>query len=146
MKLLFATRDTEVGNIIAAHFQFPEKRWRSWRWLTSWDTDQKYIDELRKLELIAVFQAKDETTILGILEQEKPEAILIDSDILRLDVSIIERLRQKYDKVTIIITGYIYDEQFLKNGLTLGANDYITKPFGPRQLRARIKRAIEGNL
>lgn len=66
---------------------------------------------------------------------------LILLDLMLPDISgekICKQIRKISDVPIIMITAKI-DEEFIINGLNIGADDYITKPFSPRQLVARVK-------
>lgn len=82
------------------------------------------------------------------LEAEKVDLVLLD---LRLPdgdgLSLIRQLRTESHLPVIILSGRVEDVDRIV-GLELGADDYLTKPFNPRELLARIKavlrRATEG--
>lgn len=52
---------------------------------------------------------------------------------------------RKYSDLPVIFLTAVDDEDSVVNGLELGADDYITKPFSTRELIARIKRAANKN-
>ena len=52
---------------------------------------------------------------------------------------------RKYSNLPVIFLTAVDDEDSVVNGLELGADDYITKPFSTRELIARIKRAANKN-
>lgn len=52
---------------------------------------------------------------------------------------------RKYSELPVIFLTAVDDEDSVVNGLELGADDYITKPFSTRELIARIKRAANKN-
>lgn len=72
---------------------------------------------------------------------EKQEIDLAILDIMLPDIngfSICQRIREKYTYPIIMLTAK--DEEIDKiTGLTLGADDYVTKPFRPLELIARVK-------
>lgn len=79
---------------------------------------------------------------LDLLEKEKPDLMVLDLMLPELDgLEICRRVRQKPDLADIpIIMLTAKSEEFDKVlGLELGADDYLTKPFSPRELNARIK-------
>jgi DNA-binding response OmpR family regulator len=55
--------------------------------------------------------------------------------------SICKKIRQ-VSKVPIIMITARVDEESIIHGLNIGADDYVTKPFSPRQLVARVKAAL----
>ena len=57
-------------------------------------------------------------------------------------LSFCSRLREAHSRVPIIILTAQTDEESVVEGLTQGANDYVRKPFGARELLARIKTVL----
>lgn len=75
-------------------------------------------------------------------ERDNPELIVLD--LMLPDMTgeeICMKLRKKSRVPIIILTAKIEEEDILK-GLNIGADDYITKPFSPRQLVARVDAVI----
>lgn len=77
------------------------------------------------------------------LTTSKPDIIVLD---LRLGsddgLDLLRDIRARSDVPVIITTGHRRDEIDRVVGLELGADDYITKPFGPRELLARIRAVL----
>ena len=73
----------------------------------------------------------------------EPDAVILD---LRLGtddgLDLLREIRSRSDVPVIITTGHRRDEIDRVVGLELGADDYITKPFGPRELLARIRAVL----
>lgn len=94
---------------------------------------------------LACGEAADATTALHALEKEPYDLVLLDLNLPDMDgYELCRRLRQtpvqRYLKI-IILSGR-GDQNELSDSLPLGADDYIAKPFGVRQLRARVKHAL----
>jgi DNA-binding response OmpR family regulator len=73
------------------------------------------------------------------LERATPDVVLLDLRLPREDgLSLARYLRERYDVGIIMVTGAgeVVDRIV---GLEVGADDYVTKPFDPRELLARIK-------
>lgn len=71
--------------------------------------------------------------------REKPELAVLDLGLPDLDgLEVCRRIRQFTDAYIVIVTGRT-DEVDKIVGLSLGADDYVTKPFSPRELAARIQ-------
>jgi DNA-binding response OmpR family regulator len=88
---------------------------------------------------IQVLRAADGPTGLTIFEQENPDLVVVDLGLPGMDgYEVIQRIRF-YSDVPIIILSVRDEEQHIAKGLELGADDYITKPFGHLQLLARIQ-------
>jgi two-component system alkaline phosphatase synthesis response regulator PhoP len=72
----------------------------------------------------------------------KPDLILLDIMLPGLDgIELLARLRRESDVYVILLTART-EETDKVVGLTIGADDYVTKPFSPRELVARIKSAL----
>lgn len=74
------------------------------------------------------------------LENDPPDLIVLDimlPDASGLDV--IKKLKRKYEEIPVIFLTARKSDLDMILGLELGADDYITKPFNPRTLIARIK-------
>ncbi len=73
----------------------------------------------------------------------EPDAVVLD---LRLGtddgLDLLREIRSRSDVPVIITTGHRRDEIDRVVGLELGADDYITKPFSPRELLARIRAVL----
>ena len=69
--------------------------------------------------------------------EEQPDLIVLDVNMPRLDgFAVCRRIRERADTPIILLT-VRGEEDDIVHGLKLGADDYITKPFSPRQLVAR---------
>lgn len=86
----------------------------------------------------AVYQAYNGRQALEIFEKTAPSLVILDlmlPDIAGEDVC--RTLRRKSRVPVIMLTARIEEENILR-GLEIGADDYVTKPFSPRQLVARV--------
>lgn len=86
-----------------------------------------------------VFTAADGEEALEVYRASRPDLIVLDIMMPRLDGLQVCREIRKQDSVPIIMLtakGEIPDRI---NALEMGADDYVTKPFSPRELEARIK-------
>lgn len=105
--------------------------------------DEKEIAELVELYLkndgYAVDTAFDADTALKLLGKGEPSLAILD--VMLPDMSGFElcrRIREKYMFPIIMLTAKVESGDKI-TGLTLGADDYITKPFNPLELIARVK-------
>jgi DNA-binding response OmpR family regulator len=74
---------------------------------------------------------------------EEPEMVILDLQLGQTDgLNVLREIRSRSDVPVIITTGHRRDEIDRVVGLELGADDYITKPFGLRELLARIKAVL----
>ena len=92
------------------------------------------------MHVVSVLRKQDATRQLAASE---PSVVLLD---LRLGsddgLDLLRDIRSRSDVPVIITTGHRRDEIDRVVGLELGADDYITKPFGPRELLARIRAVL----
>jgi DNA-binding response OmpR family regulator len=85
-----------------------------------------------------VIHANNGQSALELWEQHNPDLIILDINIPFPDgFSVCETIRKQFDTPIIILT-VRNDEEDIVHGLDVGADDYITKPFSPRQLMARV--------
>lgn len=90
-----------------------------------------------------VVTATDGEVALALGLEEAFTCILLDLMLPKLDgMEVTKRLRQEKVRTPIIIVTAKNDEFDKVFGLELGADDYITKPFSPREVLARIKAVI----
>ena len=93
---------------------------------------------LRK-EGYQVVCAEDGEMAIKVFEQENPDLILLDIMMPKIDgYGVCRRIRDKSDIPIIMLTARA-DEIDKVLGLEIGADDYVTKPFGNRELMARVK-------
>ncbi|KAF1681527.1 two-component system response regulator PhoP [Bacillus sp. SKDU12] len=87
-----------------------------------------------------VITASDGEEALKKAETEKPDLIVLDVMLPKLDgIEVCKQLRQQKLMFPILMLT-AKDEEFDKVlGLELGADDYMTKPFSPREVNARVK-------
>lgn len=85
-----------------------------------------------------VYCAYSGNEALTLFEKVNPSLIILD--LMLPDISgedICKRIRKKSRVPIIMLTAKVEEESIL-NGLGIGADDYVTKPFSPRQLVARV--------
>jgi two-component system, OmpR family, KDP operon response regulator KdpE len=93
-----------------------------------------------------VIEAPDGTSALDHM-REKPDLIILDlglPDMQGLDL--LRQLRADNDSVPIVVLSSRADEGAKVQALDLGADDYVTKPFGMDELLARIRAALRHQL
>jgi two-component system KDP operon response regulator KdpE len=86
--------------------------------------------------------AHDGRTALEILTEEPPDVMLLDLGLPDLDgVGVLRRLRA-FSALPVIVLSARHSSDDKVEALDLGANDYVTKPFGVEELMARIRAAL----
>lgn len=106
------------------------------------DDDEKTV-ELVKLYLIRdgykVFTAYNGLDALEIARKNRPDLIVLDLMLPGMNgLDVCRTLRQESDVPIIMLTARSTDQDKLI-GLEIGADDYVTKPFSPRELAARVR-------
>ena len=103
-------------------------------------TDTQKLEEDSAVDLIlGNNQKKQIVEALDIMERENVDLILLDVMMPRLNgLSALMKLREK-SRIPVIILSAKTEESDKVSGLTLGADDYIEKPYNPAELIARVK-------
>ncbi|GAB4552479.1 MAG: response regulator transcription factor [Anaerolineae bacterium] len=82
--------------------------------------------------------APDGVKALELVQENRPDLVLLDLRLPRMSgLEVLENIRQQSDMPVIILTANDTEDEKVK-ALMLGADDYLTKPFGTRELQARI--------
>ncbi|MBW7571467.1 response regulator [Caproiciproducens faecalis] len=108
-------------------------------------------DEPKIVEVVKSYLEKDGFAVRGVFSgkeayesfgREKPSLIILDWMLPdTTGEEICRTLRQKSDVPIIMLTAKVEEEDILR-GLQIGADDYVTKPFSPRQLVARVEAVL----
>jgi DNA-binding response OmpR family regulator len=89
-----------------------------------------------------VVQARDGEAALRRWTEEEPDIIVLDVNMPKLDGFAVCRRIRAQDDTPIILLTVRGEEDDIVRGLELGADDYIPKPFSPRQLVARMQAVL----
>jgi DNA-binding response OmpR family regulator len=110
------------------------------------DDDPTVSDVVRRyLERagFAVTLAGDGPAALQAYEAERPDLVVLDLMLPGLDgLEVARRLRTRPDEVPIVMLTALGEEADRVLGLQLGADDYVTKPFSPRELVLRVQSVL----
>ncbi|WP_444659516.1 response regulator [Caproiciproducens sp. R2] len=108
-------------------------------------------DEPKIVEVVTSYLEKSGYAVRGVFsgkeahesfEREKPSLVILDWMLPdTTGEEICRTLRQKSDVPIIMLTAKVEEEDIL-HGLQIGADDYVTKPFSPRQLVARVEAVL----
>jgi two-component system alkaline phosphatase synthesis response regulator PhoP len=90
----------------------------------------------------AVVTTGDGIDALTLVRQRKPDLVVLDLGLRGLDgLEVARRIRHDGSVPIIMLTARVAESDRLI-GLELGADDYITKPFSPRELVARVRAVL----
>jgi two-component system, OmpR family, alkaline phosphatase synthesis response regulator PhoP len=102
----------------------------------------KLVSAYLKPEGYEVFTAADGPSGLKAARAYKPDLIVLDLMLPGMDgLELLSRLRRESDVYVIMLTARTEETDKIV-GLSVGADDYVTKPFSPRELTARVKAAL----
>src|SRR5512145_504076 len=95
-----------------------------------------------KPEGYEVFTATDGPSGLKAARAFKPDLVVLDVMLPGMDgLELLSRLRRESQVYVILLTARTEETDKIV-GLSVGADDYVTKPFSPRELVARVKAAL----
>lgn len=108
-------------------------------------------DEARIVEIVKAYLEKDGYQVasagdgkraLELFQRDKPDLIILDLMLPEIDgLEVCRQVRRTSNIPIIMLTARVEDTDKLI-GLELGADDYITKPFSPREVVARVKAVL----
>jgi DNA-binding response OmpR family regulator len=106
-------------------------------------------DDLELLRLIAfalrqagymVLEAQDGPSGVAVFERERPELVVLDVNLPRQNgFEVLKRIRASSSSTPVMMLTVRSAEEDQVQGLDLGADDYLAKPFSPRTLLARVR-------
>ena len=95
----------------------------------------------------AVQRARDGETALAQIRRQRPDLILLDLGLPGMDgLEVCRQVRQSEPYIPIIMLTARKEEIDRVVGLEIGADDYVTKPFYPRELVARVRAVLRREL
>lgn len=90
----------------------------------------------------AVLTARDGKTALATFRASRPDLVILDLGLPEMDGLDVTRALRKDSNVPIIMLTARGEETDKVVGLELGADDYVTKPFSPKELVARVRSVL----
>ena len=106
-------------------------------------------DDLELLDIVAfalrqagylVLRATDGPSALRVFESEAPQLVILDHNLPGWSgLEILERLRARGHRTPVMMLTVLSAEEDQVRALDRGADDYLTKPFSPRTLLARVR-------
>jgi DNA-binding response OmpR family regulator len=109
------------------------------------DDEPKITDLVRDYLVrsgFTVWTAGDGRTALATVREKQPDLILIDLGLPDMDGLDVTRSIRRESAVPVIVLTARDDETDKILGLELGADDYVTKPFSPKELVARVRAVL----
>ncbi|MGB2964016.1 MAG: response regulator transcription factor [Anaerolineales bacterium] len=89
-----------------------------------------------------IYTAQDGLAGLRLSKEVKPDIIVLDIMLPGMDgIELLTQIRRESNVYVIMLTAKTEETDKIV-GLSVGADDYVTKPFSPRELTARIKAAL----
>lgn len=108
-------------------------------------------DDTKTVELVTLYLKRDGYRVLTaydgiealrLARESRPDLIVLDLMLPGLDgLQVCRTLRAESDVLIIMLTARTTEDDRL-TGLALGADDYVTKPFSPRELAARVRAVL----
>ncbi|PJF42701.1 MAG: DNA-binding response regulator [Phototrophicales bacterium] len=109
------------------------------------DDEPRMIDFIRmnlELEGFQVVEARNGLEALEAIRTHLPDIVLLDVMMPQLDGFETLRMLREFSTVPVIMLTAKGEEDDKVRGLELGADDYLTKPFSPRELSSRIRAVL----
>jgi DNA-binding response OmpR family regulator len=86
--------------------------------------------------------AYDGPSAISVFQHSRPDLVLLDLNLPGMDgLDVARALRRERDVPIIMVTARVEETDRLI-GLELGADDYVTKPFSPREVVARVRAVL----
>jgi two-component system, OmpR family, alkaline phosphatase synthesis response regulator PhoP len=108
-------------------------------------------DDVKIVELVKIYLARDGYTVipayngddaLRLAREAHPDLVVLDIMLPGMDgLEVCRRLRSESDVPVILLTAKTTEQDRIA-GLDLGADDYVTKPFSPKELAARVRAVL----
>jgi two-component system, OmpR family, KDP operon response regulator KdpE len=106
------------------------------------DDEQQILRALRVILREAGFETLPASTgeeALDVAALHHPDAAIIDVLLPDMDGVELSRRLREWTEIPLIVLSAVGDEEAKVRALAAGADDYVTKPFGPRELVARLQ-------
>jgi two-component system OmpR family response regulator len=101
---------------------------------------RELISEALSLSEITAVQAADGLEALSFLRRERFDLLILDINMPKLDgLALLEKLRSEGMSVPVLMLSARADKTDINQGLRIGADDYLTKPFSIEELVLRVK-------
>lgn len=109
------------------------------------DDEERLVSLVRaylEQEGFQVVTARDGREALFVARQARPDLVILDLMMPEMDGYEFLRLHRQEQNTPVIVLTARVEESDRVLGLELGADDYVTKPFSPRELAARVRAVL----
>lgn len=106
------------------------------------DEMRKYVRRVLEMQGFATLGAANGLEALSLLEQQQPDLIILDLMMPFMDGLTTCREIRRTSQCPIIVLSALSDEERKVTAFDLGADDYLTKPFSPKELNARVNAVL----
>lgn len=105
---------------------------------------RELLNDAMSLSGYETIEAKDGMSALTLLRHETPDLLIVDINMPVMDgYDLLERLRSTDNQTPVIMLTARGDRADIARGLRLGADDYVTKPFGLEELTLRVQAILK---
>jgi two-component system KDP operon response regulator KdpE len=101
-----------------------------------------FVSRNLRIRGFEVFEASNGLEAMALYEREHPHLLILDLMMPRMDGLEVCRRVREHSTVPIIVLTALYAESDKVAALDLGADDYLTKPFGVEELLARVRAVL----
>ena len=106
-------------------------------------TRKMIIDSMATAEFKDIFEAASGEEALMQFKEHKPDLVLLDIILIGMDgMSVLSKIREINPRAKVIVVTAIGQDAYVKEAEALGIEAYITKPFSPKVLVAKIKEIL----
>lgn len=101
---------------------------------------RELLTDALRIAGLDTIEAKDGMSALSVMRKQKPDLLIIDVNMPIMDgFDLLERVREGKNSVPALMLTARADRSDVARGLRLGADDYVTKPFGLEELLLRVR-------
>jgi DNA-binding NarL/FixJ family response regulator len=116
------------------------------------DDEQLMLSAVRAIlerdeDIEVVGEADSGDKVLPLVAQTGPDAVLLDVRMPGMDgLEVLERLRERYERVAVVMLSGIADPELVRAALERGASAFVLKEVHPRDLASALRQAVLGSI
>src|SRR6266700_2189397 len=104
---------------------------------------RRLLQDVFRTHGFGVLTASDGDAVLGMVKTQRPEAVVLDLKMPGVSgLEALQAVRTAGEDVPVIVLTGMLDEDYILDAFEAGADDYVTKPFQPRVLVARVRAVV----